>query len=294
MAVAAPVELEPLALDVGPHTFDALAAGPVTGDLVLLLHGFPQTEVMWTPVLRALGAAGYRVVAPRQRGYAESARPAGRSAYRIEELVGDVVGFADALDADRFHLVGHDWGGVVGWEVAADVPERVRSFSSLSTPHPAAIARSMVGLQAIRSLYAGAFQLPVVPELVLGAHGRAPLRWMLERSGLPDDDVRACTAALDEPALHAALQWYRATSPLRLARARPVRVPTTFVWGNGDAALGRVAAESTSRFVHADYRFVELDASHWLVETRTDDVVSLIREQLEGAANGSPARSADS
>src|SRR5690606_12033154 len=112
---------------------------------VLLLHGFPQTERMWVPVLQALGAAGWRAVAPRQRGYAAGARPSARSAYAIGALVGDVEAMATALGAERYHVVGHDWGGVVGWVLAATRPGRLRSFCSLATPHPAAIGASMLG-----------------------------------------------------------------------------------------------------------------------------------------------------
>jgi pimeloyl-ACP methyl ester carboxylesterase len=109
--------IEPLRLPARGLTFDALAAGPTTGELVMLLHGFPQTSACWTLLLETLAAAGYRAVAPDQRGYSPTARPTTVSAYRLRELVADVVAIAYRLDAETFHLVGHDWGGVVAWRL---------------------------------------------------------------------------------------------------------------------------------------------------------------------------------
>ncbi|MGH9248466.1 MAG: alpha/beta fold hydrolase, partial [Acidimicrobiales bacterium] len=124
---------------VGPHTFDALADGPEDGELVLLLHGFPQTSAAWRDQVAALAAAGYRAVAPDQRGYSPRARPTELAAYAMPELVGDVIGFADVLGAERFHLVGHDWGGAVAWQVAGRHPERLHTLAAVSTPHPEAM-----------------------------------------------------------------------------------------------------------------------------------------------------------
>src|SRR3954465_4099056 len=104
--------------DLGPLVFDARVAGPIDGPGVVLLHGFPETSESWNHQMPALAAAGYRVIAPDQRGYSPRARPAGADAYRTERLVADVVALADAARLDRFHLVGHDWGGAIAWQVA--------------------------------------------------------------------------------------------------------------------------------------------------------------------------------
>jgi hypothetical protein len=159
-------------------------------------------------------------------------------------------------------------------------PARLRSFCSLATPHPAALARSMRGTQALRSAYVGLFQVPMLPEVLLGACGGTGLRLLLERSGLPAADARRAADALDVDALGSALDWYRQINPGRLARAEAVWVPTLFVWGNRDAALGRAAAETTATYALGPYRFVELDASHWLVETREAEVIGLIEAHL--------------
>ena len=103
-------------------TFTADLAGPSEGDLVLLLHGFPQTRHAWRAELKSLAAAGFRACAPDQRGYSVGARPDGVDAYRIERLVADALGIADTLGAESFHLVGHDWGGHLAWVTAAQNP----------------------------------------------------------------------------------------------------------------------------------------------------------------------------
>jgi pimeloyl-ACP methyl ester carboxylesterase len=127
-------------IPVGEDTFDARVAGPEDGELVLLLHGFPQTSYSWRSQLEALGAAGYRAVAPDQRGYSAGARPAEVERYAIPALVGDVIAIADELGGHRFHLVGHDWGAAVAWQVAGRHQDRLRSLTVLSVPHPSASA----------------------------------------------------------------------------------------------------------------------------------------------------------
>src|SRR5919109_4099069 len=152
------------------------AIGPPAGELVVLLHGFPQTSACWTPLLESLAAAGYRAVAPDQRGYSPRARPATVAAYRLPELVADVLAMADRLGTERIHLVGHDWGGVVAWRLAGQHPERVATLTALSTPHPRAFARALVGVQALRSAYLPVFRAPRLAELLLGARGQRGLR----------------------------------------------------------------------------------------------------------------------
>jgi pimeloyl-ACP methyl ester carboxylesterase len=163
--------IEPLQLRARGLVFDALAAGPATGEPVVLLHGFPQTSACWTRVLEALAAAGYRAVAPDQRGYSPTARPNAVRAYRMPELVADVVAIADGLGATRVHLVGHDWGGAVAWNLAGRHPERVATLTAVSTPHPGAFARALTtGTQPLRSAYIPLFRTPRLPELLLGAY----------------------------------------------------------------------------------------------------------------------------
>ena len=110
-----------LTFPVRDVTAERPAAGTVP-ETVILLHGFPQTSASWDALIPSLTAAGYRVLAPDQRGYAPGALAGGRRAYRMTELVSDVVALIDAADLERVHLVGHDWGGAVAWSVAAAAP----------------------------------------------------------------------------------------------------------------------------------------------------------------------------
>ncbi|HWC31254.1 MAG TPA: alpha/beta hydrolase, partial [Dehalococcoidia bacterium] len=121
--------------------FTAIEAG-VGGEPVLLLHGFPETSLMWTDLMTALADAGYQCLAPDQRGYSSGARPPGVDAYRYEELAADALALGREL-GPRFHLVGHDWGAIVGWLALATDPTPIRSFTAMSIPHYTAWARSV-------------------------------------------------------------------------------------------------------------------------------------------------------
>lgn len=262
--------------------FDAVAAGPADGPLVLLLHGFPQLASSWRDVMARLADAGYRAVAPNQRGYSAGARPRTNDRYRLDHLVGDVLAFADQLGAQRFAVAGHDWGGAVAWALAAGHGGRLSSLTVVSTPHPRAMRAAMAHpAQLLRSSYIALFRTPVVAETVLGAGRMAVLRAVLERSGLPADHARAAADAMRSPgALTAALRWYRAARPRDLD-VGPVAVPTLFVWGAKDPALGPLAAHRTADHVTGPYTFVPLeDEGHWIPERRPEQLADLMLTHL--------------
>lgn len=269
---------------VGEWVFDTRDEGPRgTGrHPVVLLHGFPEDGSCYDRVVPSMHAAGLRTIVPDQRGYSPGARPAGRArertAYRLGLLVGDVIGLMDELGVAAAHVVGHDWGGAVAWALAGAHPDRVRSLTVLSTPHPTALAHSMVtSRQLLKSWYMVAFQVPWLPEYLLGR----TLEKSLRNSGLRSCDVTRYAARLAEPgALTAALGWYRSLPLSGLGHVRACTVPTTYVWGEHDFALGRAAAEQTGAHVVADYRFVVLDAGHWLPENHADEVVELILDRV--------------
>ncbi|MEV2238860.1 alpha/beta fold hydrolase [Micromonospora sp. NPDC049891] len=247
--------------------FDVATGGPEQGDPVLLLHGFPQHSGEWDGVLPTLHAAGLRSYALNQRGYSPQARPAEVEAYRLGELVADAAAVLDALGVPAAHVVGHDWGAVVGWALAATHPDRVRTLTAVSVPHPAAMAYALTHdpQQKARSAYMLLFRQPGVAEKTLLALGAAGLRRLLRGVG---DGARVAAYAdpMREPgALTAALNWYRAMSKADLAAIGPVAVPTTFVWSDGDVAIGRVAAQACAAHVTGDFRFVELSGvTHWI------------------------------
>ncbi|MDN3311381.1 alpha/beta hydrolase [Microbacterium oryzae] len=280
----------------GDLVFDVSDTGAIDGPIVVLLHGFPGSRRTWDAVAPVLEAGGARVVAFDQRGYSPKARPRRRHDYRVIDVVDDVLALLDALDIERVHLVGHDWGGFVAWRMAAVAPERLTGMTVLSTPHPKALVRSLrSSAQALRSMYIGFFQLPAIPEAVL----RRRLARLLVVMGLPAPIAEEYQRFLAGPgALRCALHWYRGMwLPDRRARRRPpgprTRVPTTYIWGNGDQALGRRAAELTRQHAGPRYRFVELDENHWLPERAPSRVASEVLADLDpGGASAAEGRAA--
>jgi pimeloyl-ACP methyl ester carboxylesterase len=282
-------------------TFDARANGPSDGRAVVFLHGFPQTSFSWHHQLDALGAAGYRALAFDQRGYSPRARPAAVEDYRIDALVSDVLAVADAWELDRFDLVGHDWGAMVSWVVAGRHPERVRTLSAVSVPHPRAFAAAFGGGaggdgggdddQRQRSSYIEVFRAEggVAERALLGDDGSGQgLRAMFDASGLSsatDEVDRFVAAMLDPGAMTAALNWYRATEPHAMRDVATITVPTLYVWSDDDIALGRAAAEATVDWVSGPYRFEVLHGvSHWIPETAPAELNRLLLDHL--AAHG--------
>jgi pimeloyl-ACP methyl ester carboxylesterase len=236
-------------------TFTADVAGPAGGALVLLLHGFPESRHSWRAVLPALAAAGYRAVAPDQRGYSPGARPdpADLSNYAFDKLVADAIELVAACGYGdrRFHLVGHDWGGQVSWGVADKHPERLASLTILSRPHPQSFRRALQkedGDQKHRSRHHRAFLDPETGKLLLADNARR-LRDGLFGQGVPAAALEAHLSVLGNPAaIEAALAWYRANVGLA-ADIGTIKVPTLYIWGDADATVGPDAAHGTAEFV---------------------------------------------
>ena len=265
----------------GELVFDVRDAGPAGGPPVVLLHGFPQDSSAFDRLAPALHARGLRTLAPDQRGYSPGARPAGRAAYRRRETVDDVLALLDAAGLQSAHVVGHDWGALVGWALAAWHPDRVRTLTSLSVPHPQAMARAMVSSdQWLRSSYVAFFQLPVLPERLLLGRGGQPLHRALIRDGLPADAADRYVTRMRRPgALTAALNWYRALPWDARDPVAGVQVPTLLVWSTGDRFLGRTAAARTPRHVDAPFHLEVLDGvPHWIPELAGERVAELFAD----------------
>ncbi|SFP59907.1 Pimeloyl-ACP methyl ester carboxylesterase [Geodermatophilus dictyosporus] len=266
--------------------FDVRDGGPPDGEPVVLLHGFPQDSSAYDRVAPVLHGAGLRTLSLDQRGYSPGARPRGRSAYRLREVTADVLALLDAAGLGSAHVVGHDWGGAVAWALGAWHPERLRTVTSLSTPHPAAAGRAVLTSdQGLRSSYMALFQLPVVPERLLLARDGAALRGVLENGGLPGDAVDRYVGRMREPgALSAALAWYRA---LPLSVRDPVgrvTVPTLHVWSTGDTFLGRTATERSRDHVQAPYRLEVLEGvPHWIPELAAERTAELVTAHVRTA-----------
>ena len=274
----------PSSIRLGRFTFDVRTAGPADGTPVVLLHGFPETSWSWRHQIDALADAGYRVVAPDQRGYSPGARPRDVASYRLSELVADVIRLADHEDLGRFHLVGHDWGAMVAWFVASQHADRLRSLTTISVPHPGAYREALRTLrsgQAVRSIYAGIFQIPGIERVML-ARGGAGFRASLRRTGLSAEEADHYGELMrDRAVLGAALNWYRAVRPADFKDLGPVTVPTLHVWSTGDPALSRTGAESTGKYVDGPYRFEVLDGiSHWIPEQAPEVTNRLLLEHF--------------
>jgi len=261
-------------------TFDVRDAGPADGPVVVLLHGFPQHNDSWDAVIDRLTAQGYRCLAPNQRGYSPGARPPRRRDYRIPELVGDLRALIDASGAQQVHLVGHDWGAAVAWAAAAEMPERLKTVSPISVPHPAAFLRSFLNSrQGLASYYMFLFQLPRLPEwTMLRRNGSFMAKALRQAGQTPAVAERDSRAMLEPGALTAAINWYRAM-PLSNPRAlnQKVSVPTLYVWSDHDIALMPKAAHNTGCYVTGDYRFeIMPGVSHWIPEEEPDKLADLL------------------
>ena len=263
-------------------TFDVRDAGPADGPVVVLLHGFPQHNDSWDAVIDRLTAQGYRCLAPNQRGYSPGARPPRRRDYRIPELVGDLGALIDASGAQQVHLVGHDWGAAVAWAAAAEMPERLKTVSPVSVPHPAAFLKSFLNSrQGLASYYMYLFQLPRIPEWTMLRRNGSFLSKSLRQSGqAPAVAERDAQAMLEPGALTAAINWYRAlplSSPGSINQK--ISVPTLYVWSDRDIALMPQSAYDTGRYVTGEYRFeIMPGVSHWIPDEQPDKLAELLLE----------------
>ncbi len=260
--------------------FDALCAGAEGDQPVLLLHGFPQSALEWDHQVGVLGHAGLRAVAFDQRGYSPAVRPPDVADYRVDELVGDALAVADALGWSRFDLVGHDWGAAVAWSLAAEHPDRVRTLTAVSVPHPAAMSAALREDedQQQRSQYMRVFRERSAERRLL-ADDAAALRRIFDWK-VPPSAVEEYVGRLSEPgALTAALNWYRA---MKLnVQPDAVTVPTLYAWGTEDAAVGSAAALGCGKWVTGPYRFEMLeDVSHWVPEEAPDAMTGLLLDHL--------------
>lgn len=253
------------------------------GEPVILLHGFPETSHMWTGLMPRLAEAGFRCVAPDQRGYSPGARPEGVEQYRTEELAKDVVAIADTVGfTGRFHLIGHDWGAGAGWRVVQDYPERIASWTSLSIPHPASYGAGYEDPdQQEKGKYIQFFLKPDEPEQALSANDYEQLRNVWTESS--SEEVEEYLSVFSQPgALTAALNWYRANfgSGQGLGGQATVDTPTLLLWGKNDPAVGPATTRRHNDYMTGPSKFVELDAGHWLVQEKPDIVYAEILEHL--------------
>ncbi len=232
------------------------------GPAVLLLHGFPDTHLVWRKQVPALLEAGYRVIAPDLRGYGGSDAPAATRSYSLEVLRADMVGLLDAMEVAQAYVVGHDWGAVIGWHLCMHAPERVERFAALSVGHPRAYTHAGLG-QLLRAWYAGVFQLPWVAEkLVMAGNLRALAPHATDDAQLAN--WRANFAR--EGRVTAALNYYRANRSVPGSEnSRPLPGPILGVWSEGDPALTEAQMRDSAKYVSGTFQYERIDGAvgHW-------------------------------
>jgi pimeloyl-ACP methyl ester carboxylesterase len=276
-----------MSLELHPHK--TIAGDGVTlavldvgeGMPVVLLHGFPDSSHLWRRQLPALVGAGLRVVAPDLRGFGESERPAGVEDYALSHSVQDVLAVLDALEIERAHVVGHDFGAVVAWLVAAFAPQRVERLVAMSVGHPNAMRQRSIE-QREKGWYQLFFQFEAAEQLLVQDD------WKLMRELLRGDgDLDRYVVDLARPgALTAGLNWYRANlAPGRaLAQSPPVpavAAPTLGMWSTGDNYLTEDGMLRSAEHVTGPWRYERIeDASHWLQLDQPERVNELLREFL--------------
>ncbi|MFN8527593.1 MAG: alpha/beta hydrolase [Anaerolineae bacterium] len=277
------VDLEYTYLDTNGVTLHVVQAGPKDGEPVLLLHGFPEFWYGWKAQIQALAAAGFRVWAPDQRGYNLSSKPKAVEAYRMHQLVADVIGLIDQSGHERLHLVGHDWGGAVAWSVAMRHPDRLKKLAILNIPHPAVFLETVRSnpYQMLKSWYMGFFQLPLLPEALLtggDANGAAIMLFASSNPGtFKDQDIAEYVKAWKRPgAMTGMINWYRALfrSPSSGTPRGDVRihVPTLMLWGEDDVALDASMAQPSIALCDEGKLITYPDAGHWIAHEKAEEV----------------------
>ncbi|WP_218946344.1 MULTISPECIES: alpha/beta fold hydrolase [unclassified Acinetobacter] len=261
--------------------FDVIDSGPLDGQIFVLLHGFPETNKSWQETAQILNQAGYRTFAVNQRGYSLTAQPSKRRDYRSSALVEDVNALLDLI-AQPVYLVGHDWGAVVAWDVAQRYPEKINHLITISVPHKAAYIRSMLmSNQLLKSYYMGLFQLPKIPELLFEKFTKIGLG-LLKNTGMTEQQLQDFQQDIvTEKRLSPALNWYRGipfSSNKNLLKA--VTVPTLFIWGKHDAAIGYKSVELNHQYIDAPYKEIIMDATHWIPVQNAKELSGYILETV--------------
>jgi pimeloyl-ACP methyl ester carboxylesterase len=245
---------------------------------VLLIHGWPDSGVLWLPQIKALVQAGFRVIVPDQRGFGRSDRPGKVEDYLIARPVADMVAILDACDVEVAHVVGHDWGATVAWQLTMFHPDRVKSLAALSVPHPRA---PLTLRQAEMGWYQLFFQFEGIAEATIQADGWSWLKWFT-RGHLDLDRV---ISDLSRPgALTASLNWYRANLAPRMPGPAPelpaVKVPTMGVWSSDDHHLDGERMEKSGELVSGPWRHEVIKASHWIPVDAPDRLNELLLDWL--------------
>ncbi|WP_321323399.1 alpha/beta hydrolase [uncultured Parasphingorhabdus sp.] len=278
-------------VEANGQTFEVAKAGS-GGKLALCLHGFPELNYSWRHQIPLLVEMGYLVCAPNLRGYGGSSKPEGVNSYRLNILVQDVAALIDASGAEDVTLIAHDWGAIVAWHFAILKIRPLTRLVIMNVPHPKCAQREMKHwYQLKKSWYIFFFQLPWLPEKMLGRNEAQPVKqafskMAVDRSRFPDSELQVYADAANRPgALRSMINYYRAL--LRTPDAREIGdgmidIPTLMVWGEEDAAIDIRCTDGTEEWV-PDLKLQRLPAvSHWVQQEAPEKVNAILREWLPG------------
>jgi pimeloyl-ACP methyl ester carboxylesterase len=274
--------------------FRALVEGPPDGDMILMLHGFPEGAESWARQMHVLAHAGFLAVAPDLRGYGLTDAPEGVESYDLDHLVADAKALIEAFGRKSAHIAGHDWGAMVAWYFAGAHPDMTTTLTALSVGHPAALAAASRDDpdQQARQSYVGLFVQAGKAERVLTDQDNMRLRAMYRvgpnPDAIPERVVDGFVRSMTRPGrLTAGLNYYRANLKTggaaweRLQSMGDVTSPTQLLWGDQDPALGRLQAEQTKAYVKGRFHLEVLEgAGHWLQFERPDEVALALSQVL--------------
>lgn len=256
------------------------------GPTMVLLHGFPESSIMWKPLLQKASSLGYRVLSFDQRGYSPTARPSGAAAYHIDNLVSDVIAVADKVGFDKFHLVGHDWGAVVSWKTAMDLPERLHSLTTMAIPHIGVFFNAVLNHpeQKKRSAYINQIQTPIIPEFYFQVNKDKFFK-RTEGVWTSEEINEYKTIHGEHGATTATMNWYRALDLEKVAADKSfnkmVTIPTLFMWGTQDQVVAPDIIPMQDSLIDAPLQTIALDAGHSLMQLKTDSVLAAIMQHVD-------------
>ena len=265
-------------------------AGPASGKPLIFLHGFPEFWFAWRLQIDHFVSSGYRVILPDQRGYNLSDKPAGIGNYSIDLLARDVVGVLDAVTDSKAFVVGHDWGAIVTWYLAAQYSDRVLRTAMLSVAHPRVFIKNLIinPAQLRRSWYIFLFQLPLLPEFILRRRDWRLLVQVLRNTSHPavfsDPDLEQYKESWRKKgALTAMLNWYRAAlwRPSKFAldsEASRVKVPALLIWGKNDQFMDEALARASLQYCDDGHLEILETATHWVQHENPAQVNTLLSQ----------------
>ena len=269
-------------ITLGSLKFDCRITGDENDELIILLHGFPETSIIWRPLLQDLAPLGFYCVAPNMRGYSKNACPKGKKQYSIEKLSKDVLDLALSLGKTKFHLIAHDWGAVIGWYLVYHHSSTILSYTALSVPHLKGFFKALEtdADQQERSKYIKMLNIPFVAEYTIRKNDFKLFRKLWKQCS--EDELQDYLATFREKkVLTAALNYYRANfGKSRTEDIGEIEVPTLFVWGNKDMAIGAKGVSLGHQYIKGPYTFLELDAGHWVMQTVYDQMKPAIIKHL--------------